>query len=156
MTRVADATPASARALIDEGRYMTLGTADADGAPWATPVWFAPVGYHELLWVSAPEVRHSRNIAARPQVGIVIFDSHVTPGEGQAVYMAAEAAEVTGDAVEAGMRAFSARSVEQGLAAWTAEQVSGAARLRLYRAVVAEHWMLGERDERVAVNPQPP
>ena len=31
---------------------MTLATADADGVPWASPVWYAPDGYSELLWVS--------------------------------------------------------------------------------------------------------
>jgi nitroimidazol reductase NimA-like FMN-containing flavoprotein (pyridoxamine 5'-phosphate oxidase superfamily) len=158
VTRVADAGPGAARAIIDDGRYMTLATADADGVPWASPVWYAPAGSGEFLWVSAADARHSRNIAARPRVGIVIFDSHVRPGEGQGVYMAAEAAEVTADAaIEAGMRVFNARSVAQGLPEWTAADVSAPARLRLYRAVVSEHWMLGEdRDERVPVNPQVP
>ena len=34
----------SARRIIDANSYMTLATADADGRPWATPVWFAPDG----------------------------------------------------------------------------------------------------------------
>jgi nitroimidazol reductase NimA-like FMN-containing flavoprotein (pyridoxamine 5'-phosphate oxidase superfamily) len=147
---VAQAGAESARAIVDAGRYMTLATADADGTPWASPVWYAPSGYAELLWVSDPDARHSRNLAARPEVSIVIFDSHVTPGEGQAVYMAGRAG-LAGD-VEAGLRAFSARSVEQGLGEWTRERLGD--RLRLYRAAVAEHWMLGdERDERVRVDP---
>ena len=148
--RVAEASAESARAIVDAGRYMTLATADAGGAPWASPVWYAPNGYAELLWVSDPEARHSRNLAARPEVAIVIFDSHVTPGEGQAVYMAGRAG--LAEDVEAGLRVFSARSVEQGLGDWTPERLGD--RLRLYRAVLAEHWMLGaERDERVRVDP---
>ena len=148
--RVADAGAESARAFIDGGRYMTLATADADGVPWASPVWYAPVGHRELLWVSDPQARHSRNLAARPQLAIVIFDTTVTPGQGQALYMAAEAAQA--DDVEAAMRVFSERSVAQGLAAWTPDDLGD--RLRPYRAVVSEHWMLGEeRDERVAVTP---
>ena len=51
---------AIARAIIDAGRYMTLATADADGLPWASPVWFAPAGYREFFWVSDPEARHTR------------------------------------------------------------------------------------------------
>jgi hypothetical protein len=43
--------------------------------------------------VSDPEVRHSRNIAARPQVAIVIFDSHEAGGW-KAVYVLATAGEV--------------------------------------------------------------
>jgi len=39
----------------------------------------APDGYAEFFWVSAAEAAHPRNIAARPQVGIVIFDSPSHP-----------------------------------------------------------------------------
>jgi hypothetical protein len=135
-----------ARAIIDGGRYMTLATADADGVPWASPVWYAPRGYAELFWVSYPDARHSRNLAVRPQLSIVIFDSAVAPGHGQAVYMEATAAETTD-----GLDVFSTRSVAQGLGEW--RDLSGP--LRLYRAAVTRHWMLGEgRDERVPVNPQ--
>jgi hypothetical protein len=48
------------------------------------------------------------------------------------------------------LEVFSARSVAQGLGEWRELR----APLRLYRAVVSEHWMLGEgRDERVPVTP---
>jgi hypothetical protein len=32
---------AVARAILDTNNYMTLGTADADGHPWVSPVFFA-------------------------------------------------------------------------------------------------------------------
>ncbi len=60
---------------IDANRYMTLATADHDGRPWASPVYYAVAGYREFVWVSDPETTHSRNLAGRPQVAIVIFDS---------------------------------------------------------------------------------
>ena len=31
------------------------------------------------LWVAAPDARHSRNLAARPELAIVIFDSGRRP-----------------------------------------------------------------------------
>ena len=43
---------AGGREIVDSNSYMTLGTADAEGRPWVSPVWFAAVGYAELLWVS--------------------------------------------------------------------------------------------------------
>jgi nitroimidazol reductase NimA-like FMN-containing flavoprotein (pyridoxamine 5'-phosphate oxidase superfamily) len=58
--------PAIARAIIDAGLYMVLGTADASGRPWVSPVYYAPNGYREFVWVSAPDSTHSRNIGARP------------------------------------------------------------------------------------------
>src|SRR5688500_9495102 len=63
-----------ARTIIDSNAYMTLATADGDGRPWASPVWYAAAGYAEFYWVSSPEARHSRNLAARPEVSIVIFE----------------------------------------------------------------------------------
>jgi hypothetical protein len=145
VSRVVAPGPEGAREIIDAGRYMTLATADAAGVPWASPVWYAPRGYSELFWISHADARHSHNLAERPQLSIVIFDSTVAPGHGQAVYMEAEAAQA-----DAGLEVFSARSVAQGLGEW--RELSGPR--RLYRAVVSEHWMLGEGpDKRVRVIP---
>ena len=132
--------------LLERERFMTLATADADGRPWASPVWYAPDGDFDLLWVSKPDARHSRNIAARPEIAIVIFDSRQTPGDAEAVYMEARAEEAT-----TGLDVYSARSVAQGLPEWTPEKLGD--RLRLYRAVVSQHWTLAALDERVPVSP---
>ncbi len=80
--------------------YMTLATADADGVPWASPVWYATEDGRHFYWVSDPNARHSRNIAERPEIAIVIFDSTVTPGDADAVYLAARAEPVGTDGME--------------------------------------------------------
>ena len=146
-----DDPAAHARALIDSNLYMVLGTADEDGLPWATPVYYAPFEDREFFWVSKPDARHSQNIAARPEVGIVIFDSSVPPGTGQGVYMSAVAEELTGDEQERGIEVFSQRSVAHGAAEWRLEAVQPPARLRLYRARATEQYVLGEDDRRVPV-----
>ena len=79
--------------LLAAIRYMTLATADEEGRPWSSPVWFAAPTPSELLWVSDPNARHSRNIAARPEVAIVVFDSTVPENAGWGLYMEATAAE---------------------------------------------------------------
>ena len=132
---------AIARAIVDSNSYMTLGTADADGLPWASPVWYAPEAYGELFWLSSPEARHSRNLAARPELSIVIFDSTVRIGTGQAVYMSAIAAQPEGADLDRGLELFSRHSVARGGREWTHENV-GRAALRLYRARVLAHWVL--------------
>jgi Pyridoxamine 5'-phosphate oxidase len=76
---------AMARAIIDANLYMVLGTADAAGLPWVSPVYYAPAGYRDFIWVSSPDSRHSQNIQARRDVGIVIFDSSVPIDTGQGV-----------------------------------------------------------------------
>ncbi len=123
-----------ARAVLDASSFMTLATADADGVPWATPVWFATEDYRSLYWVSSPGSRHSQNLAARPEMSAVVFDSTQTPAQAQAVYMSGTA-EVVSDVTD-GIAAYSRVSVRKGLAAWDASRVSGDARLRLYRATV--------------------
>ena len=144
-----------ARSIIDANLYMVLGTADAHGRPWASPVYFAVQGYRRFYWVSSPEVTHSRNIAVRAEVGIVVFDSQVPIGTGQGLYMQAVAEQVEGADLEQGIEVFSRRSLEHGGVAWTPDDVRGAAPIRLYRATAAEHSMLakdGRPDHRIVVD----
>jgi uncharacterized protein YhbP (UPF0306 family) len=79
--------------LMAGNNYCVLATSDANGAPWATPVFFAARNDRELFWVSASDSRHSRNIAARPGIAITIFDSSVGIGHAEALYLEAEAGE---------------------------------------------------------------
>jgi nitroimidazol reductase NimA-like FMN-containing flavoprotein (pyridoxamine 5'-phosphate oxidase superfamily) len=131
--------------IVAANRYMVLATADASGRPWSTPVWFATEDHRHFYWVSKPGARHSRNIAGRPEIGVVIFDSTVTPGDARALYMSATAEQVAAD--EIGV--FARVSAAQGLSVWTTEDVAGPARHRLYRATATEHYLLDPRDERV-------
>lgn len=137
--------------IIDVGAYMVLATADEQGVPWASPVWYAPDGYRRFLWVSRLETRHSRNLAVRPQLSIVIFDSGAPIGTGEGVYMDAVAEQLAGAEAEHGIAVFSRRSVAQGGDEWTMEDVSPPAELRLYRATVTEQFV-GRRDRRTPVS----
>jgi nitroimidazol reductase NimA-like FMN-containing flavoprotein (pyridoxamine 5'-phosphate oxidase superfamily) len=151
MQRENDPT-ATAKAIIAANLYMVLGTADETGRPWVSPVYYAPVDDREFLWVSRPETLHSRNLVARPEVSIVIFDSSVPIGTGQGVYMAAAAAEVTGEARVAAMDVFSRRSLGHGGREWTLDDVDPPAEFRLYRATASAHYILGAIDRLVAVD----
>lgn len=138
-----------AMSIVDSNRFMTLATADADGVPWASPVWYAPVEYREFLWVSSLEATHSRNLAVRPQLAIVIFDSHEA-GDWKALYMSAVAEQLTD--VDDAIGIFSRHGEAQGLRAWTREDVVPPARHRLYRATVSEHFVLDPHDKRLPVS----
>jgi hypothetical protein len=144
---------ADARAVIDSNSYMTLGTADESGRPWVSPVWFAHSGYREFFWVSSPDARHSINLVARPDVGIVMFDSQVSPAAAEAVYVSAQAEELSGDVVEPGIEIFSRKSEVDGLPAYSRVDVEEPAKLRLYRAVATEHFALGAGSQRVPIDP---
>jgi hypothetical protein len=150
-----DARARLAREIIDNNLYMVLGTSDASGRPWASPVYFAPAGYFEFFWVSSPEATHSRNIAVRREVGIVIFDSRVPIGTGQGVYMTADAEQATGQALARGIEVFSRRSVAHGGKPFSLTDVQGEAGRRLYHAMASGHSMLakdGQPDHRIGVN----
>jgi nitroimidazol reductase NimA-like FMN-containing flavoprotein (pyridoxamine 5'-phosphate oxidase superfamily) len=142
---------AVAREIIDANRYMTLATADGGGRPWASPVWYAHQGYTDLYWVSRPDARHSRNLAVRPEVGIVIFDSTVPEGDGQAVYVEAVAEELDGAERDQGIAIFSRRSEAGGADPWDVADVSGSAPFRLYRARASAHFVLAADDRRLTV-----
>ena len=146
-------TAAAARALIDRSQYMTLATADADGNPWASPVWFAHQDYTEFLWVSRPDARHSQNIEARPAIALVIFDSTVAPREAQAVYVEAEAEQVGADLLDRVVGAYSDKSIRPDLKTWSAADVSGAAPHRsIERARSLASFVLAANDRRVPVS----
>jgi hypothetical protein len=119
-------------------------------------VYYAAEGYSDFYWVSSPEARHSRNLAGRPELSIVIFDSRVAIGAGQGVYMSAVAEELTGEELERGIDIFSRVSEGHGARPWMLEDVRPPSVIRLYRAVASEHWVLepGSRpNRRTAVTP---
>lgn len=132
---------AIAAAIIDSNVYMVLGTADAEGRPWVSPVYFAAKDYADFYWISSPEAAHSRNIASRPQISIVIFDSRVPPGTGQAVYMSAAAKELAADDVARGLEIYPGPP-DRGARTVTAEELRAQGPYRLYRARAAQHWIL--------------
>ena len=140
--------------IIDASRYLVLATADGTGRPWGSPVYFAHIGFVEFFWVSSPDVAHSRNIAVRPEVGLVVFDSQVAIGTGQGVYMSATAQLLEGADTARGIEAFSRRSLAHGGRKWTTEDLRPGAGMRLYRATADAHSILakdGRPDHRVPV-----
>lgn len=140
-----------ARRVLATARYLTLATADAEGRPWATPVWFAERDCTEFVWVSRPGARHSVNVALRPAVGLAVFDSTAPVGAASAVYVEAEATEVGPDERAAALAVYNRRTAEQGLRRWTEQDVTGAAQFRLYRARATRVDVLDEHDRRVQV-----
>jgi uncharacterized protein YhbP (UPF0306 family) len=131
-----------ARTIIDSNRYMVLGTADPDGHPWVSPVWFASEDYKYFHWVSSPDARHSRNLAARPEVAIAIFDSTVPVGGAQAVYMSGRAEELTGDELARGSEVFGRLSEADVGHSWVLDDLRPPSLFRLYRATASEHYLL--------------
>jgi hypothetical protein len=94
----------------------------------------------------------------RPNVSIVIFDSRVPVGMGQAVYMSGVAEELTGSELERGIQIYNGRfqnPAEHGVRIIQPEHVQAPALYRLYRATVQDHRILDTTngpDHRISVN----
>ncbi len=133
-----------ARAIIDANLYLVLGTVDPDGRPWSSPVYFAPAGDRTFYWLSAADARHSRHVAERPDVSIVVFDSTVAPYHGRAVYAVGEARELSGSDLDHALAAYP-RPGGVGVTRFTPEEVAAPARYRLYEAPATDLWVLCPR-----------
>jgi nitroimidazol reductase NimA-like FMN-containing flavoprotein (pyridoxamine 5'-phosphate oxidase superfamily) len=141
----------AARRILDANSYATLATADADGRPWATPVWFAELGLRQFMWLSRTTRRHSRNLAQRAEIALVVFDSTAPVSAGNAVYVEAAAAQVPDTDLADALPAFNAKCEASGLPTWDESKVSRAAPHRLYRAIASQVWVLDEHENRVPV-----
>jgi pyridoxine/pyridoxamine 5'-phosphate oxidase len=156
MTTEPDSPPtpemlARARRVLDANAYLTLATADADGRPWGTPVWFAERDAREFVWVSRTARRHSQHLMERPEVALTVFDSTTPVGEAEAVYVEAVAGVVPDDELADALAIFSAKAEASGLPRWEASRVTGDAPFRLYRAVATRVWVLDEDEQRIRV-----
>ena len=131
-----------ARRIIDETKYMALGTADETGHPWVSPVWFACEDYRHFHWVSAHETRHSQNLEARPEVAVAIYDPSVAIGAAGAVFISGRAQELTGVELERGIEIFDRQSRTNEGPGWQLSDVQPPSPHRLYQATAAEHFVL--------------
>lgn len=127
-----------ARRVLDGNRYLVLGTVEDDGSPRLSPVYFTPARYRDLYWVSSPDAQHSRNVRARPDVRIVVFDSSSAPGQSEAVYMSATARELSREELTDGVLA-EAFDDTRGGRSFSVDELSGDGDLRLYVATATAY-----------------
>ena len=95
--------------VLADNLYLVLGTSDAAGRPWVSPVFFGVRDESLLYWVSSPDSRHSRNIHEQPTVAITVFDSRAAIGVGEAVYMTGFATALGASAGAVGLDTLNAR-----------------------------------------------
>jgi pyridoxamine 5'-phosphate oxidase-like protein len=125
-----------ARRVIDGNHYMILGTRDPGGEPRLSPVYYTPARYTDLYWVSSPDSQHSRNVIEHPEIRIVIFDSTVPVGAGEAVYLEAAAAPIADEDLE--RVCPEAFRTTAGARPFAPDELRGDSPLRLYVAHVTE------------------
>ena len=133
-----DELRAMARRVIESNRYLVLGTTEPDGSPRLSPVYFVPARYRDFYWVSSPDAQHSHNVAERPAVQIVVFDSSLAPNQGEAVYVTATAREVpAAELPEVVDEAFDPET--RGARRFDVDELTGDGDLRLYVATATSY-----------------
>ena len=126
--------------LLAQHTYLVLATTDVEGRPWATPLFYAAQQQRLVLWVSAPDSRHSRNIAEQPTVAITIFDSHAPIGGAEALYLEATATQVEDRDRDTALDTLNARLPARHRLAMADVKAPGP--LQIYRADVSRHFVL--------------
>ncbi|HJS95902.1 MAG TPA: hypothetical protein VJ741_16680 [Solirubrobacteraceae bacterium] len=95
-------------------------------------MYYTTARYTDFYWVSSPEAHHSRNLADRPAVQIVIFDSTARVGQGEAVYLRGVAKQIVDEELD-GVLPEAFRTAA-GARQFDADELRGGARFRVYVA----------------------
>lgn len=131
---------ARARAIIDQVKYATLATVSVDGVPWNTPVFCAYDDQYSVYWGSHRHSQHSRNVLANGLAAIVIYNSMVLPGTGEAVYLETQVSEINElseiNRVQEMLQKRRGRDPY-----WQIRDLSGEGAARLYKATVIKAWI---------------
>jgi hypothetical protein len=85
----------TAKAIIDQIKYTTIATVGSDGQPWVTPVAAVHDADYNFYWASWTENQHSKNVAARSNIAIVIYNSTPVGDSEPGVYIRAKAIQLT-------------------------------------------------------------
>jgi uncharacterized protein YhbP (UPF0306 family) len=132
------------RRFVDSIRTLTLACADGDG-PWAADVCFARVGA-DLCFLSSPESRHARALAADPRAAATIHGEFTRWEEIRGVQIAGRVVEVEGAIEKArAMTAYFRKfPFARGLVTGAAALLAG--RFRLYRLEPEEVLLVDNRE----------
>lgn len=125
--------------LIENNTTMIIATANADGKPWISPVFFSYDDQFNLYWVSDKKAQHSASVRTRPQVGIVIVGAIPPEDYPDAAYFDAEAIELNNETdIKQGMTALAKRHQADKFVIKTPADASGDACWRIYKATYKE------------------
>jgi uncharacterized protein YhbP (UPF0306 family) len=99
-----------ARRLMSASTLCAISTVDQDGRPHINTAYFALSASLEIVWLSAPEARHSRNIRGHPAVAIAVYDSSQTwGGSDRGIQLFGTARETKGRAADDADRLYGRR-----------------------------------------------
>lgn len=102
-----------ARALLDAVPLCAIATVSADGGAHVNTAYFAWSSRFEIVWLSAPEAHHSRNLERHRSVAVAVFDTHQSwGGRDRGIQMFGTASEARGTAKREAERIYARRFKE--------------------------------------------
>jgi uncharacterized protein YhbP (UPF0306 family) len=60
-------------AFLGQQTTLTLATANDEGEPWATPLFYLVDDALSLFWLSSPDSEHSRNLKANSSAAVTVY-----------------------------------------------------------------------------------
>lgn len=89
---------ATARRLLDASTLCAIATVTPNGSAHLNTAYFAWSRDFDIVWLSEPRARHSRNLRANKSVAIVVYDSTQTWGKpDRGIQLFGSAREVKGE-----------------------------------------------------------
>lgn len=135
---------AQASRIIDKNIYCTLSTCSADGYPWVSPLLFAYDQDWNIYWSSAIASQHSQHIYNNHgRVAIAIFDSSISEGAVEGLYLTGTASELNPDAAEMVLQLLLQRATKKHNR--TALDYLNDSPRRFYQCQPQEVWITGKR-----------
>jgi uncharacterized protein YhbP (UPF0306 family) len=101
---------AMTRRLLDQSKLCAIATVSPGRRAHVNTAYFAWGPAFEIVWLSAPEARHSRNIRANPSVAVAVYRSTQTWGRADhGIQMFGSAWELRGRAAGGAERLYADR-----------------------------------------------
>jgi uncharacterized protein YhbP (UPF0306 family) len=100
----------AARRLLEASTLCAIATVSPRGRSHVNTAYFAWARDFDLVWLSAPEAAHSRNLGVNPSVAIAVYDSAQTWGNpDRGIQLFGSAREDAGAGAEEAERTYARR-----------------------------------------------
>lgn len=115
-----------ARRLLDASTLCAISTVSRPGRAYVNTAYFAWSSTFRLVWLSAPEATHSKNLRSNPSAAVAVYDSTQTwGGPDRGIQLVGTARELSGRTAAEAERLYAQR--------FPAYTVTHLARYRFYR-----------------------
>jgi uncharacterized protein YhbP (UPF0306 family) len=99
-----------ARELLNTSKLCAVATVSPGGGPHVNTAYFAYTHELEIVWISEPGARHSRNLRSNKTAGIAVFDSHQRwGGPDRGIQLFGSATQATGARAVAAQKVYGER-----------------------------------------------